>query len=346
MSALNSPSTGSSATNSTASTGRARSASLTKVLSRQHGVISLDQAEDLGLTMSSIRYRIRPGGPWQRIFPGVYLTVSGTATSDQLDMAALLYAARGSAITGLAALRRWGVVQAAAAREVDVLVPAQCCRASRDYVRIHRTTRLPRLVAVDQEIQVVLIPRAVVDAARDIASIEDLRALVAGAVQQGNCTPRELAAELGQSRLRNAASVRAVLAEVNLGIRSAPEGDLMDLVKRAGLPEPYYNPRLYMDGKLLASPDAWWPAVSVAVEVDSQLWHASPADWQRTMERHDRMAAAGIRVLHFSPRQIRTEPEVVIGIIRQALSVGAPSPRIETRPIGTSAGTRGLTATG
>lgn len=333
MSASYSPSTGSSTTKSTASARRARPVSLTKLLSRQHGVVSLRQAEGLGLPFSAIRHRIRPGGPWQRIFPGVYLTVSGTATFDQLDMAALLYAGQGSAITGLAALRRWGV-QAAAAREVDVLVPAQCCRASRDYVRIHRTTRLPKLVAVDREIQIVLIPRAVVDAARDIPRIEDLRALVAGAVQQGNCTPGELSAELGRSRLRNAACLRAVLAEVELGVRSAPEGDLMDLLKRAGLPAPYYNPRLYVGGKFLASPDAWWPTVSVAVEVDSQLWHASPMDWQRTMERHDRMAAAGIRVLHFSPRQIRTEPEMVIGIIRQALSVGAPSPRIETRPIG------------
>jgi very-short-patch-repair endonuclease len=92
---------------------------------------------------------------------------------------------------------------------------------------------------------------------------------------------------------------------------------------------------LYLDGKLLAIPDAWWPEVSVAVEVDSQQWHMSPQDWQQTMERHDRMAAAGIRVLHFSPARIRTEPDVIIGIIRHALSVGAPSPRIQTKPAAT-----------
>jgi hypothetical protein len=195
--------------NSAGSTGLTRPATLTRVLSRQHGVISLSQAEHLGLQMSTVRYRIRPGGPWQRIFPGVYLSVSGTPTVDQLDTAALLYAGQGGTITGLAALRRFGI-QAHQSRVVDVLVPAACGRASRDYVRIRRTARLPSPVLVQGEIQFALVPRAVVDAARTIASVRDVRAVVAAAVQQGRCTPQELQDELGQSRLRNSAVVRAV----------------------------------------------------------------------------------------------------------------------------------------
>jgi hypothetical protein len=301
------------------------------VLSRQHGVISLIQAQSFGLKMSTVRYRIRPDGPWQRIFPGVYLTVSGTATADQLDMAAVLYAGHGSMITGLAALRRLGI-RVPDGRMVDVLVPVACGRVSRDYVKIHRTARLPPLVAVQGEIQVALIPRAVIDAARNIPSLRDVRAVVAGAVQQGGCTPQELRAELAQSKLRNPRLLRTVLAEVRAGIRSSPEGDLMDLIKRAGLPEPYYNPRLYVGGKFLASPDAWWPHVSLAAEVDSQQWHMSAEDWQKTMERHDRMAAAGVRVLHFSPRLIATESDAVTRTMMQALSFGGPSPHIQTLP--------------
>ena len=44
----------------------------------------------------------------------------------------------------------------------------------------------------------------------------------------------------------------------------------MDLIRRAGLPEPLWNPRLYLGGLYLGKPDAWWGAVSVAVEVDSR----------------------------------------------------------------------------
>src|SRR5580658_4313510 len=138
--------------------GRSCPETLRRVLSRQHGVISLIQAQSFGLKMSTVRYRIRPDGPWQRISPGVYLTVSGTATADQLDMAAVLYAGHGSMITGLAALRRLGI-RVPDGRMVDVLVPVACGRVSRDYVKIHRTARLPPLVAVQGEIQVALIPR-------------------------------------------------------------------------------------------------------------------------------------------------------------------------------------------
>jgi hypothetical protein len=314
--------------------GRRRSLSLPQMLSRQYGVISLAQAAGAGLTMNAVRNRIRAGGPWQRIFPGVYLTVSGTPTVDQLDMAALLYGGKNATLTGLAALRRLGIgVQRT--RFVDVLVPVSCSRPSRDYVRIIRSVRFPSHVLLEGEMQSVMVPRAVVDATMAMRDIGDVRAVVAAVVQQRACSLRDLVAETENRRLRDAGRLRAVLAEVREGVRSSPEGDLMDLIKRGGLPAPYYNPRLYFDGKYLCSPDAWWPQVGVAVEVDSREWHLSPQDWQKTMERHDRMAAAGIRLLHFSPRQIRAQPEAVIATIGRALTVGSPLPQITTRSVGT-----------
>jgi len=38
------------------------------------------------------------------------------------------------------------------------------------------------------------------------------------------------------------------------------------------------------------------------------------------MRRHDRLTALGILVLHFTPRQIRYEPEHVLAMIRTALA--------------------------
>ena len=113
--------------------------------------------------------------------------------------------------------------------------------------------------------------------------------------------------------------MRAVLAEVSVGIRSSPEGDLRHLIARADLPAPLFNPRLYQDGVLIAIPDAWWDDCGVAAEVDSREWHLSPGDWEQTMRRHARMTAAGILLLHFSPRQIKNEPAMVIEAIRSAL---------------------------
>ena len=101
---------------------------------------------------------------------------------------------------------------------------------------------------------------------------------------------------------------RSVLGEVAEGIRSTAEGDLRDLIKKARLPMPLFNPSLYVGDAFLAKPDAWWPDAGVAGEVDSREWPLSPEDWDRATRRHDLMGAAGIIPLHFSPKQIRREP--------------------------------------
>jgi hypothetical protein len=310
--------------------GASRPPTLKRTLSRQYGVIGLDQATSLGLLMSTIRCRIRPGGPWQRILPGVYLTESGPPTRDQLDMAALLYAGPQALITGLAALRRCGLQHALPA--VDVLVPQCCGRASRDHVRLHRTVRMPSLVVVQGSIELAMAPRATIDAARYLSDTRDLRAVVAGVVQQRLCTLQELRTELSLARMPDATGLQAVLGEVAAGIRSAPEGDLMDLINQAALPKPLYNADLYLDDAFLARPDAWWREVSVAAEVDSRAHHSSADDWQRTMRRHTKMTAAGIRLLHFSPAEIRSQPLMVIARITDALATGAPIARIRTMP--------------
>ena len=46
-----------------------------------------------------------------------------------------------------------------------------------------------------------------------------------------------------------------------------------------------FNARLYVGSEFVAVPDAWWPDVGVAVEVESREWHLSPEDWERTMRR-------------------------------------------------------------
>ena len=244
-------------------------------------------------------------------------------------MAALLYAGSRSVITGGAALRRYGI-RPGAAGIVDVLVPASSNRADAGYVRIHRTRRLPAMVAAQGPIRFTLIPRAVTDAALQAGTERDMRAIVAAGVHRGKCPLDDLVAELGRSRLRGSAMLRSAIADMAVGIMSSPEGDLMELVSRSGLPTPLYNPRLYLNGEFLAMPDAWWEAVGVAAEVDSREYHYDEAAWNETMRRHDRMTAAGIRVLHFSPERIRSEPDWVIATIRKTLGSGVPVPGLRT----------------
>ena len=129
--------------------------------------------------------------------------------------------------------------------------------------------------------------------------------------------------------MRDSALLRSVLAEVSDGPGSAPEVELRDLVKKARLPMPMFNPRLYLpNGTFLGCPDAWWPEAGLAAEVESKRWHMSPESWERTMDRHARFGEHAIVTLHFTPHKLRAEPAFVITKIRNAYQAGIARPRL------------------
>ena len=243
--------------------------------------------------------------------------MTGTPTRIQRELAALLYAGSGGTLTGPAALARHGF--RTDSRVIDVLIPAKRQRKSVGFVVVHRTTRLPPYVCYKGPVQFALPARAVADAVRAMGDLADVRAVVAAAVQSKRCTVGQLVAELDAGSVRGSALFRVALAEVGQGTRSGPEGALLALIRRGGLPEPWLNPRIFAGDELIGRPDAWWPEFGVAVEVDSREWHLSPADWERTMDKHDRMSEFDILVLHFTPRQIRDQPDMVLARIKGTL---------------------------
>lgn len=311
----------------------ARLDGLDELLEKQLSVVSRGQLLTLGITDKAMQYRVRAGGPWQVLLPGVYLGANGTPRLLQKEMAALLYAGPGSLITGGAALLHYSIRSGSGLDAIDVLVPAERQRRSTGFVRLQRTARMPARISSSGPVRLAPVPRAVADAARQFASLKDVRAVVADAVQLGRCTVSELAHELNSGPVRGSATFRSVLAEVAEGIRSTAEGDLRDLIRTARLPMPLFNPSLYDGDTFLGKPDAWWPDAGVTGEVDSREWHLSPAHWDRTRHRHVLMGAAGIIPLHFSPNDIRTDPATVAQRIRDALERGLNRPRLPIRTI-------------
>jgi enoyl-[acyl-carrier protein] reductase / trans-2-enoyl-CoA reductase (NAD+) len=254
------------------------------------------------MTRDALTHRLRPGGPWQRLLPSTYLAVTGSPTLNQKEMAALLYAGPGSILTGRAAMRGQGIVTSAPS-VLDVLVPAKRQCRSVAFVAIHQTTRMPEQAIVMGRLRYAMKPRAVADAARGMTELREVRALVAGVVQDGRCPLEILVRELDRGPIRDSALLRQVLAEVGEGVRSVTEADFLDLIKRGRLPAPLLNARIYgADGTFIACPDAWWPQAGVAAEVDSREWHLRPADWERTMSRPARMSSHGIIVLRPAPQ--------------------------------------------
>ena len=285
------------------------------------------------MSPEELRHRIRPCGPWQRLLPGVYLAATGAPARRQLEVAALLRAGTGSVLTGTAALLHHGI-RVRETSTITVLVPARQARTSRAYVRVWPTTRMPEFVFTDGAVRFADAARAVADAARELGSFREVRAVAADAVQRGRCRIDQLAGELAHAPVRQSAWLRRVLAEVADGIRSAAEGDFRDLLRAHRLPPPLFNARLYVGPDLLAVVDAWWPEAGVAAEVESRAWHLSPEDWQRTLRRRTRMGALGINVMPFTPQRIRTDGAMVAAEIRSAVEAGraGPGPAVRTLP--------------
>ncbi len=303
-----------------------------RVLRTQCDLITRRQALKAGMTEAALRHKLRAGGPWRVVLPGVYLSHNGALTGGQREVAATLYTGRGCMITGLAALARQGV-RVPLTEIVDVLIPHHLFRQSAGFVHVHRTIRMPDKPVIIDGIRWAPVPRAVADAARGQIDPRDVRAFVAHAVQRNRCSVPQLATELRAGPYQGSVSLRAALAEVTDGVASVAEGDLRGLVKSGGLPEPMYNPSLYEGTEFLGKPDAWWRDEGVASQVDSKEWHLSPQDWEKTLARHAKMSAHGIIVMHFTPAQLRAKPAEVIAQLKRALEKGRQRPPLPIRAV-------------
>src|SRR5271166_2354836 len=197
---------------------------LSAILRKQHGIVSRQQTSSCLMTDKAVRYRIRPDGPWQVVLPGVYKDGHGVLTDQQRAAAAFLYAGRGIAITGLAAVA-WHGVKVGRCDFVDVLVPLSLRRGDAGFARLHRTG--VELGAVYQDGAVIYAPldRAIVDTARHLTDLPEIRELVASAVQRGKVLVAHLARELDAGPVAGSARLRHVLNEVADGVRSTAEAD-------------------------------------------------------------------------------------------------------------------------
>jgi very-short-patch-repair endonuclease len=305
---------------------------LERVLRKQRRLIQRQQALGCSMSAKAISYRTRTAGTWQIVLPGVYLRGGGNLAPDQRVIAALLYAGAAIGVTGPAALAFYGI-PAKRSEFVDVLVPLSNRRKDAGFARLRRTVVEPSVIYADGVTRYVRAGRAICDTARQLTEISDVRAVVAAGVQGRHVELWELTQELDLGPMRGSALLRRALAEVSAGARSAAEADLLTMIRQSTLPEPQYNPRLFVGKDFLASPDAWWPDFGVAVEVDSRAWHLSPGDWERTLARHARMTAEGILVLHFPPARLRKDRRAVVSEVRSSLDRSrGPLPHIRMVP--------------
>lgn len=286
-------------------------------------VMTHAQLRELGLSPSTITRWIGPRGRWQRLLPGVVLAHRGVPSRRERLLGALLFAGEGAVITGADALRALGIVSAPVGPCIQVLVPAGRQRKPFDFVRVERTRRLPG-AEVRRGIPYAPVARAAVDACRVTDTLDDVRRLVADVVQGRHCPVGALRTEILAAARQRTALPRLVLTEISAGVRSVAEAKAREVIRRTGVPEPLWNVELRLaDGTPFCTPDAYWPLLAAAMEIDSLAWHLTADAYRRTKRRERLLTISGVLVIAFTPAEILDNPDEFASQVRTFLDVAA-----------------------
>lgn len=296
-----------------------------EILARQDRLITRSQALTV-LSVGAIRHLL--GRRWMIVLPGVYAGFTGDLSERQHKRAALLYAGDNAQLGDVTSLAAYGVRYLPPSNLLHVLIPAVEHRASSSFVVIRRTHRLPQPRTISG------FPhcppeRSLVEASARIGDRRTARAMMADAVQRHIAHAARLQAEIPHLSGRGAGVARRAINDIVMGGRSAPELEFLELcAQRGDLPQPLLNPLLELPGGRRVSPDALFRDAGLVHETNGRGPHADEDPFEYMQARHDAMTAAGLVVLHNSPRQLRQEGERVIDEVaachRQLAGRGLP----------------------
>ena len=283
----------------------------------QHGVVSRGQLLGAGFTSGDVRGHVR-AGRLRSLHRGVYLLgqlVGALEPERAREMAAVLACGPGAVVSHTSAALLWGLLKIR--DEIHVTVP-RAARRRRPGICVHRACALTAGETTRLEgIPVTTPARTLRDLSTVVGAPEVSRA-AARAERRGLVAPGELTAILalhrgrpGARRLRFAIGGEAGPAFT----RSEAEDRFLALIRSGGLPAPETNVVIARH-----EVDFLWRAEGLAVEVDGFAYHGSRRSFEHDRRRDAELAAAGIRVIRVTWRQLVEEPAAVLVRVAQALA--------------------------
>jgi hypothetical protein len=332
-----------------------------RIAAQQHGAVDRHQLLEAGISADTLDRRIRKLR-LRPIFRGVYL-VGPVVASCAREMAALLACGQHAVVSHVSAARLWQIMLPGTGRAaVDVTVPHND-HVRRAGIRAHRSrTMSPGDVTTLAGIRLTTPARTLLDLAGLTGSgqltTRQLERALAEALARKLVRNIDLVSLLKQNpRRRGARRLRAILEAGDPALtRSEAEERFLALVRRARLPEPEanvmvsgtptaerrdVNGRQRADGRQAAGGrppvvahqphsmggyvvDFFWRAQRFVVEIDGYAFHSSPEMFEADRERDAVLAAAGLRFIRVTWRQIVDEPEAMLVRLGQALAHAPP----------------------
>jgi predicted transcriptional regulator of viral defense system len=302
-------------------------AALVALAAAQHGVISLSQLLELGLSARAVQSRAATGR-LHRIHHGVYSLVPRELLKREgLYMAAVLACGDGAVLSHRSAarlheLRNYGYTR------IEVTVPKRSARTHAG-VAVHRSTTLTDAdLTVVENIPVTTVARTLFDLGEVVTQRQLERALDQAEIAE-TLDLHAINDQLARNPTRKGAKkVRRVLAEHYIGQTptwSENEELLLSITRPLGIPDPDTNQFIVLDdGGPAIRVDFVWRKQRIIVEADSRKWHLSRQRFESDRERDQRLTAAGWTVIRTTWRQMKYRPHQLRPILIKLLAPASP----------------------
>jgi hypothetical protein len=282
-----------------------------QIARRQHGLITVDQALAVGLTIDQVRRRHR-SGEWSVARPGVY-AISGAPPTWTQTVAAVALASRPQAwISHHTAGTLWAFP--GVRDEAIHIVTGLDRRVRLAGVCGHRSGALfdVDLTSV-QRIPVTTPARSIVDLSAAL-TYRQLGAAVDDAVRRGVMSLesfRRCVGRLAEAPGRRTSVLQELLAERLPGYNPG-DSDLETRVLRVlvgqGFPPPAQQYRVRIGGRTFRI-DLAYPVIRLAIELDGWEFHSSRSAFDDDRTRANLLVAHGWTVVRFTSRS--TDDEIL-----------------------------------
>jgi very-short-patch-repair endonuclease len=278
--------------------------------------LSRQQLLSAGIARSAIDRRIA-NGRLIAVHRGVYAIAPIVEIPFADETAALLGCPERTLLAGHSSITIWKM-RKGVARPIHVIVPADLRGPKLEGVVVHRSNSLTiKDARIRYRLPVTSPARAVLDVAPTLPDA-DLERVIAEGIGIQVLTIRALHEQL--DRAPNHPGARAVTRVLSRGeprrTDANTEKKLLNLIRAARLPDP--ETQVPMLGYDL---DFFFREYNLAIEVDYDGYHASPAKRQRDKRRDARLLAErGISTIRLDPDHTDDEPAAVVAIVAAALA--------------------------
>ncbi|GAC1609528.1 MAG: DUF559 domain-containing protein [Mycobacteriales bacterium] len=288
------------------------------LLRQQHGVFSINQLATLELSRSFVS-----GHPelFHEVLPRTFSVIPAPLRPEAATWAAVLWGSP-ALVSHLSALWLHGLVPAPA--QPHILIRHRRRLKVPAAIRLHRSSVIAAGDACRVDaLGVTSAVRTLIDAAT-LLPARRLVAVTASAAQRDLCSlPALQQYAVARPNLPGAARMMRALAQLDGGLESLREWDLLTALRRAGLPEPV--PQYVVrdaSGHVLTRPDFAYPQWKIAIYYDGRVAHLDVASFDADARKTAVLVAAGWRVLRVTNALLR-DTRLLGAAVRQLVAAAA-----------------------